>query len=138
MSKEARHMPKSWDEKKCNEKSGFLFSHKCELLPMQRCSRCQKPICNQHSHEDTGRGTSIFCTTCIKKFEADNHTDHHRHRHDDPYFYGGYHYGSDYYDGASQSVTDPNDFTDADAESLSAQLASNDFEESFENDMSES
>ena len=131
-------MPKSWDEKKCNEKSGFLFSHKCYLMPTQRCSRCQKPICNQHSHDASGRGNEIYCTTCAKRSEADSHTGHHQTRSDDPYFYGGYHYGSGYHDGAWLHATDPNDFTEADAESLTGQEAASDFEESFENDMSES
>lgn len=53
-----------------------------------------------------------------------------------PYFYGGYYYGSGYGQGSylSASRHDPNDFTEADAESLSG----GDMSQTFESDMSES
>lgn len=135
-------MAKSWDPRSCNEKSGFLFSHECYLAPAGSCTQCQKPVCRDHSHELVDRAGEVLCTSCAKK-------DRKRHRrggtgkgtsrldqhdYDEPYFYGGYYYGTVYYEshhGASSA--DPNDFTEADAESLSSEM-----DEGFETDMSES
>lgn len=136
-------MAKSWDSGICNEKSGFLFSHECYLPPAGSCSRCQKPVCQDHSHELVDRAEDILCTSCAKKdrkrhrgggkgrstSRLDRHDDY---DYDEPYFYGGYYYGTVYYD-SHHGRDDPNDFTEADAESLSSEM-----DEGFETDMGES
>lgn len=134
-------MPKEWEPGRCNEKSGFLFSHGCFRYQDRICDRCQKPICEDHTHQAEAE---TFCTSCLKKARTKkartkqarrgNYDD----RHDDsPYFYGGYHYGYSYFhtqDHHSSSMAhDPADFTEADAESLELEAAGD-----FENDMSES
>ena len=134
-------MAKEWDTGICNEKSGFLFSHACFHPPAGNCQLCQKPICADHSHETEG---TTVCTACAKKGRRRAGGQGRRygrtsHYHDgDPYFYGGYYYGFGYYDdfhGSSYDYIehDPSDFTEADAESLAA-----DVDEGFESDMSES
>jgi hypothetical protein len=51
----------------------------------------------------------------------------------DPYFYGGYYYGSGYHDGYYGGHSDPLDFTEADSASLETEG-----DEQFESDMSAS
>ncbi len=140
-------MAKSWEPGICNERSGFLFSHECNLPPYGTCSRCQKPICADHSHELVNRPGVMLCTSCVKKEQKQHQrggtgkSRHRRDRHDDyydygeePYFYGGYYYGREYYDSEyGGGRHDPNDFTEADAESLAGEI-----DEGFEADMSES
>ena len=136
-------MAKEWDRGCCNEKSGFLFSHVCFRPQKFICESCQKPVCEDHSHQLDG---SCYCTTCVKKRQSKsskNRSGHgHDHRRDnvyndyhDPYFYGGYYYGYGYYGHGyyGHSHHDPNDFTEADAESLVGEADGD-----FENDMSES
>lgn len=128
-------MPKPWDEDFCNETSGFLFNHDCQRAPINHCGQCNKPICDEHSHQNQ---SEILCTECAKKIrqhgsrqrgQAEDYQDW-----NDPYFYAGYYYGSSYtgsYHAASRN--DPHDFTEADGESLDHES-----DEGFENDMSES
>jgi hypothetical protein len=78
------------------------------------------------------------CTTCAKKSQQGAKQSSRQSRQgyyrDDPYFYGGYYYGHGYqhgYHGSSRN--DHNDFTEADAENLT-----DEGDEGFENDMSES
>jgi hypothetical protein len=72
--------------------------------------------------------TAIPAGTPCRRLKRDHHDDY------DAYFYGGYYYGYGYYGGHHSSIhNDPNDFTEADAESLT-----NEADEDFENDMSES
>ena len=136
-------MAKTWNQGICNEKSGFLFSHECFLASAANCSRCQKPVCQDHSHEIVDHPGDFLCTSCTKKdlqrhpgksrgASRSSRPDHDDY--DEPYFYGGYYYGSVYYDNhyGSRSA-DPNDFTEADAESLTSEM-----DEGFESDMSES
>jgi hypothetical protein len=140
-------MANQWDQGRCNEKSGFLFSHACSRPPNVTCDVCQKPICGDHVHQ---AGADALCTSCVKKRQSRrgnqsgrshrSHYDDHYYD-DDPYFYGGYYYGHSYYGHNYHSTghnhptahNDPNDFTEADAESLAAE-----HDDDFENDMSES
>ncbi len=132
-------MAKDWAAGICNETSGFLFSHECFRPLAGDCGSCRKPVCEDHSHEVEG---TLLCTACAKKDrkrrgrdESTGRYGRSRYYNDyDPYFYGGYYYGYGYYGGYHSSRhSDPNDFTEADAESLSAEA-----DEDFENDMSES
>lgn len=142
-------MNKKWTEGFCNEKSGFLFSHSCSNTSRDHCSRCQKPICVDHCRYVEQQPC---CIQCVKNAEnppqqRDDHNYHH-----DPYFYGssyyngyGYYHGYGYAPGygmlhghshgsrSHSQFNDPNDFTDADAESLSNQDA-----QDFETDINES
>ncbi|MCP4175389.1 MAG: hypothetical protein GY758_31965 [Fuerstiella sp.] len=130
-------MAKDWDPGNCNEKSGFLFSHECFQPPVDSCNMCSKPVCQEHSHSD---GAAVVCTSCAKKDQQRVHErggsrrgrsryydDH------DPYFYGGYYYGSGYHDGYYGGHSDPLDFTEADSASLETEG-----DEQFESDMSAS
>jgi hypothetical protein len=129
-------MAKDWPPGMCNEKSGFLFSHECFHPPAGQCSKCQKPVCEEHSHSDGG---IVICTTCVRKSRQQDETTGRRGRqshHDDhhPYFYGGYYAGYGYYGGSPfADRADPIDFTEADSENLAGEG-----DEGFENDMSAS
>jgi hypothetical protein len=125
-------MPPNWDMNSCNEKAGFLFAHDCSRPTAGNCSRCLKPICNDHSHHRMG---VIMCTSCARVDEQQRHsTDDDDYYRDDPYFYGGYNYGHHYRDTYGHSRrNDPHDFTEADGESLRGEG-----DEHFESDMSES
>ena len=140
-------MSKDWKEGSCNEKSGFLFNHECFQEPVAKCDLCQKPVCAEHFH--MFGSSDRMCTSCARKRDrgprgkkgnsATSRTqktrgDHRDEPFDEPYFYGGYYFGTSYYDSYDRGVrSDPNDFTEADATSLSAEM-----DEDFENDMSES
>ncbi len=107
-----------------------------------------KPICEEHMREFVDPPGTVLCITCSKgrhqNEEDDQDEDQNRssrrsssgNDHMTPYFYGGYYYGSGYGQGGylSASRHDPNDFTEADAESLSG----GDMGQAFESDMSES
>ena len=126
-------MSKQWEAGLCNEKSGFLFSHKCFRFHDHTCGHCEKPICEEHTHQ---AGGGMFCTSCLKKQQA--RPVGRPHHYDSPYFYGGYYYGHSYYashghGSSSMGTPDPADFTEADAESLESE-----FDADFESDMSES
>ncbi|MBN9681192.1 MULTISPECIES: hypothetical protein [unclassified Corallococcus] len=108
----------------CLETSGFLFSHPCERGATTQCMRCQKPICLLHMR--TLDGGEAVCVTCARA--ADNGdenrdpSDTSDFDEDDPsYYYEDYgYYGRDAWrgSGASSSGSDPNDFTEADGESV--------------------
>lgn len=133
-------MANEWDTSICNEKSGFLFSHDCYMVPHETCQRCQKPICLEHSHKE---GATTTCTTCAKKRRSRSDgagRTRRMGRYDDydPYFYGGFYhgYGNHGYGnglGMHAGGHDPFDFTDADASGLVG-----DGDGGFENDMSAS
>ncbi|MCA9139812.1 MAG: hypothetical protein KDB00_23730 [Planctomycetales bacterium] len=85
-----------------------------------------------------------ICTSCAKKRDrglrgGTSKSSSSRDRTDDdyydqPYFYGGHYFGTSYYDSYNRGGrNDPNDFTEADASSLSDEM-----DDDFENDMSES
>lgn len=142
-------MPKSWDRGICNEKSGFLFSHECFQPPDDVCMKCQKPICSDHAHELLGaKQGGVLCTSCVKKDRkqlgkrqarevgrsSGNYHENYD-TYDEPYFWSGYYYATAYqHSEPSARVSDPHDFTEADAESLQGA----DDGEGFETDMSES
>ena len=140
----------NWDSRRCNEKSGFLFDHACKQSPVTNCTRCDRPVCNDHFREDDSRQN--VCITCAKKelkglgkqqnVGKRRYGRHSRWHDHDPYFYGGYYYyGWGYYGdgywghGNYHQATsgDPVDFTEADSEGLYEGDASD-----FESDMSES
>lgn len=128
-------MAKEWDASICNEKSGFLFSHDCYMVPHETCHSCQKPICLEHSHQENGATT---CTSCTKKRRSRSGGTgggqrSGRHKDYDPYFYSGYYHGYGNTFGMHMGGHDPFDFTDADAGGLMG-----DGDGGFENDMSAS
>lgn len=144
----------NWDPQRCNEKAGFLFDHACSQGTVVNCTRCSRPVCNDHFREDEG-GESI-CITCAKgelktlgreqKSRKRGYGRHSRWHDNDPYFYGGYHYagwgyygdgywGHSHYLGATGG--DASDFTEADSGALAATDIDADAAD-FESDMSES
>ncbi len=144
-------MSETWDESRCNDRSGFLFSHDCLQMPSGRCAQCERPICEDHSQPSDESG--VWCKTCAKQLlqssGSSSSTTNRRYQErqgwsqDDPYFYGGYHYagwgyyGPGYWGHRTYQSTrnhDPHDFTEADSESL----RDDDEPAEFEKDMSES
>ena len=135
---------KEWQPDKCNEKAGFLFSHECDRPPSAKCTHCTKPICKKHTTRRQD-GVTLLCTACTKKAAAEDPGGSHSYSHDDPYYYGSHYYGDRYYDDrydrrssyddrySTSRRNDPQDFTEADSESLVAEADGD-----FENDMSES
>ncbi len=125
----------TWDTSRCNETSGFLFSHECYMVPHETCQRCQKPICLEHAHEN---GDSKVCTSCAKKRRSRQRGSAQRQTHFDdtdydPYFYHGFYYGYGHHRSPDSVSHDPFDFTEADASGLAG-----DMDGGFENDMSAS
>ncbi|QAT81854.1 hypothetical protein EJ065_0245 [Corallococcus coralloides] len=106
----------------CLETSGFLFSHPCERGATTQCMRCQKPICLMHLR--TLDGAETVCVMCART--ADNGDENrdlsNTSDEDDPsYYYEDYgYYGRDAWrgSGSASSGSDPNDFTEADGESV--------------------
>jgi hypothetical protein len=45
----------------CADRSGFLFAHACDRPPASTCSRCQKPICVEHTRTTPSGPTCIGC-----------------------------------------------------------------------------
>lgn len=153
---------KIWDQGICNEKAGFLFKHACLRPPVTHCENCSKPICSDHMRQHDSRSLCIKCAQ--KEAGSEGYLDRSRYQqtyHNDPYFYGGYHYngygmydsdhgwGSETYRSRTQHRHDEHDFTEADSESLTNQAAGEvdddivtaefaDGDNDFENDMSES
>ncbi|MBM83489.1 MAG: hypothetical protein CMJ78_23265 [Planctomycetaceae bacterium] len=134
-----------WESNVCNDKSGFLFSHKCDRTPSEVCTICDKPICEDHTEMSEG---DPMCKSCVKvdlrkrgRREMSSRFGPSRVERDDPYYYGGYYYnGFGYYrrghwgyDEYHEAIHDGNDFTEADAESLGFEGDAD-----FENDMGES
>lgn len=141
-----------WEKGICNEKAGLLFSHPCDRMQKNHCQRCERPICQDHTHQDPIGGQEV-CTTCLKQSRQkqqdanrgrnnlssyEDHDHFHNDHYHDPYFYGTY-YGSHWGTGGYGSFThsrshhDPHDFTEADGESFRVQS-----DEGFESDMTES
>ena len=145
-------MNESWDPNRCNDRSGFLFSHDCSYPNVDACSLCARPICDEHTRVNA-EGQSV-CVSCAKQAASQSghgrepaprrrtrsgSSDH------DPYFYGSHHYGGYGYYGVGywghssyQHATHGDDanFTAGDSQSLSAEAEGGD--EVFESDMSES
>jgi hypothetical protein len=108
----------------CEERSGFLFPHRCGHPAGQVCAQCQKRICGQHTRQDqTGR---LLCTTCAKGAPpAQPRQGAHPHPDPDPYFYSYYYYPTYHYHvwhhrrgpsttAGGTGAADPHDFTAGD------------------------
>jgi hypothetical protein len=94
--------------------------------------RCAKFICEQHGHLT---GTELLCTACARTAaaESNSESDADDSTLDDPYLYSSYHYNGYGYYGRGpwqhgEAGPDPDDFTEADGESLRGE-ASADFEQ---------
>ncbi|HZI12394.1 MAG TPA: hypothetical protein VE153_18570 [Myxococcus sp.] len=103
----------------CEEQGGFLFSHGCGQPAGARCMRCGKQVCDAHLVMEEGE---MLCQTCAdgeEGEEGDEGGDGSSTSEDDPsYYYDDYGYygsGSSWSSGGSR---DPNDFTEADGQSL--------------------
>jgi hypothetical protein len=112
----------------CLERAGFLFAHDCPRPATQSCTRCSKPICVEHSRITD---QDVLCIECAKA-EHSGATDNREPGEIDPYLYSSYYYrGFGFYghgSWGSDELHDPNDFTEADGESLRANVPG-DFEE---------
>jgi cobalamin biosynthesis protein CobT len=104
----------------CELEGGFLFSHECGQPAGAQCMRCSKRVCD--AHLTASEGGEMLCQTCAEgeeDDEGDDVDDSSSHSDDDPsYYYEDYGYygsGSSWNSGASK---DPNDFTEADGQSL--------------------
>lgn len=129
----------SWPSEQCCDKSGFLFKHACDREPVDHCQFCGRPVCEEHA---VVRDDQATCSTCLSKRIGRGRRGGRGYVDDDwPYVYGPWHYSGYDYGRSSHahqsyshaSTSDPNDFTEADGESL--QASGN---ESFEADMTES
>jgi hypothetical protein len=119
----------------CQERAGFLFAHDCPRPAAQQCARCAKPICTRHGHPSASG--EVLCTTCFKEQHvseggpgSDAPPDEVA---DNPYLYSSYYYRGHGYYGRGywghDVLNDPNDFTEADGESLRSKARHDDFEE---------
>lgn len=113
----------------CQERAGFLFAHECTRLATQPCARCLKAICEGHSHPVD---EELLCTTCATNDDDDDEESEgtegempdswEDEDEPNPYLYSSYYYRDyGYYGHGSWGhdlVPDPNDFTEADGESL--------------------
>ncbi len=108
----------------CEQTTGFLFSHECGVPAAAACPRCGKRVCDAHL---SAVGGELLCTTCAEEededaddaeSEGDADSDASTDEDDPSYYYqdyGAYGPGSAWSRGGG---TDPNDFTEADGESL--------------------
>jgi hypothetical protein len=128
----------------CQERAGFLFSHECPRLASHICTECTKVICDEHSQLMDGTQVCIGCATDDDDDEDDEGTEGELpdswEDEPNPYLASSYYYRDyGYYGHGSWGhdlVHDPNDFTEADGESLRNE-GSESFEgsDSFEEDM---
>ncbi|NMO18003.1 hypothetical protein HPC49_14845 [Pyxidicoccus fallax] len=120
-------------EAPCQETTGFLFSHACGEPMEAACDRCGKILCRDHVSSVQGES---LCMTCAEEEEddegdegADSDSDSSPTEDDPSYYYDDYgYYGGSTWGGGSSK--DPNDFTEADGESLR-----NEDDASFEEDL---
>lgn len=107
----------------CEQSTGFLFAHDCGRPAAAACLKCGKRVCDMHL---TALGSELLCATCAEDGEDDEGSDGDSDSdsgfsddEDDPsYYYKDYGYygpGSAWGRGGGH---DPNDFTEADGESL--------------------
>lgn len=103
----------------CEQAGGFLFSHECGQPAGSQCMRCSRFFCEAHL---TMEEAEMLCQSCAEGEEDDEGDDVEEgsgSSEDDPsYYYDDYGYygsGSSWSSGGPQ---DPNDFTEADGESL--------------------
>lgn len=112
----------------CAETSGFLFSHKCGEMAVQKCSGCNKYICARHSVTDQQR---LLCTSCAKgqlNSQAPNRYDD-----NDPYFYSSVYYPSYHQYRFGQHYN--RDFNESDEQALEGKPAERSDVQAFENDV---
>ncbi|WP_240359265.1 hypothetical protein [Pyxidicoccus trucidator] len=119
--------PSPMSEGLCQESTGFLFSHECGLPAGAGCPRCGKRVCDAHL---TSAGGELVCATCAEDTEEGDESDSDSDSdsgpdsdsspaEDDPsYYYKDYGYYGPGSSWAGSGAKDPNDFTEADGESL--------------------
>jgi hypothetical protein len=56
----------------CADRSGFLFAHACDRPPVGACSRCNKPICAEHTRQSPSGPT---CIACLRSADRDSSHD---------------------------------------------------------------
>ena len=141
--------PQDWDPRTCNDRSGFLFQHDCDRLPVSTCCQCQKPVCESHTHYVDNEAHCISCAKRDQKEQRRAATGQRRRRQDYDHYDDPYFYGDDYYQGYGRyrpgywgythysvwSSRDSHDFTSGDAESM---MHEGDGDFGYETDMSES
>ena len=122
----------------CLERAGFLFAHDCPRPASQRCERCSKTICAEHSHQD---GRQVLCTECFRSFlqgeqEAGRRRDLPLLKTLSPLLIPAFYYQNYGYYGRGawghEQLNDPNDFTEADGESLRRAARGHHFEEDMQ------
>ena len=128
----------NWDSLRCNDRSGFLFSHDCDYPPVNLCMTCGRPICDEHTRYDSASQT--ICVTCAK--QSSNQDPNNAPSNDDPYFYGqrhyrGYgHYGPGYW--GHHSYVEATSHHDGGFTAGDSQALGDEDDATFESDMSES
>lgn len=118
----------------CEQSLGFLLPRSCGAPVAAQCLLCGKSVCQDHLSQVDAQTVCVSCAGDLDEEggDADVDTDADAYsREDDPsYYYKDYGYygsGSSWAGGASG---DPNDFTEADGESLR-----NEDDASFEEDL---
>ena len=119
----------------CEEGTGFLFTHACGQPAAASCPRCGKRLCDAHL---VAEGGELLCATCAEAEDGDDEgaeggstTDSTPDEDDPSYYYKDYgYYGPRAVFGGQASSKDPNDFTEADGQSLR-----NEDDASFEEDL---
>jgi hypothetical protein len=106
----------------CQQSTGFLFSHECGLPAAATCPRCGKRVCDAHL---SALGGELVCTSCAETGEEEGADEESGGdagsdvSEDDPsYYYRDYGYYGPGSAWAKDGGRDPNDFTEADGESL--------------------
>jgi hypothetical protein len=56
----------------CSDRSGFLFAHACDRPAAGTCSRCNKPICVEHTRTAP---TGPTCISCLRRRDSDSSSD---------------------------------------------------------------
>ncbi|MFP2903818.1 hypothetical protein ACLESD_01855 [Pyxidicoccus sp. 3LFB2] len=122
--------PVPMPEGTCQESTGFLFSHECGLPAAAACGRCGKRVCDDHL---TSMDSELVCETCAENQEDDadetesgseagseagSESDSAPDEDAPSYYYQGYGYYGPGSSWAGSGAKDPNDFTEADGESL--------------------
>ena len=106
----------------CDERSGFLFAHRCSGAVEVMCARCNKSVCNQHQRLI---GDTRYCTTCARDAgrphpgpaeggKGGRVSPYYDDYFDDPYWYRQRYYSDySYYDASDKAVFDPSSSPDA-------------------------
>jgi len=56
----------------CSDRSGFLFAHACDRPAAGTCSRCNTPICVEHTRTAP---TGPTCISCLRRRDSDSSSD---------------------------------------------------------------